>query len=1588
MFSKNIKKYLVLTILFVGCLTATMTSTIQSVSAEKNIGDDLKSLVNGMFTSTDTGVVSFTDVNLKGGIRAPTPEGYDSSLTQVKSGREFVVKVVNYALGFLGLFAVLMVIYGGFLYLSSAGESDGPEKGKKTIMYAVIGIIIIMGSYAIVNTVLKAPGGNQAAQSADTAGAGVPAQVGKNSQAARVYNLAYYVLNAYQNYAASKVALQGIGESIDTLWKDAAMNSEGDALDAVNQIQTNYNTMAGTIQSIASRSGEFTTLTDMLQYQQLYVKKWLDDRRSEISKVQNTPVNAGTLTDPNLDTKPIPGVESVTNCNADSPLTSPTDAQCIQGRFEQYYAEFKKNYTALTTYLKKESEQKVKFTPDTSAGDPTINNSIGSMKTQLGFDFASAMDHAQKELIAIYGSAASSTDVQNYFKSQFNLTGTVKDDGKTTIAIFQNLKLEKDNVVKSKEDLQKAVEGIATLYEMLKDLQGVTVKLTANIKEGNAPLIVNFSTVGSTDPSNKSIIDNNISWDLDGNGKFDGTDNTICGTEEKQKKATVTCVYTKPGTYRVAVNITSQSDNTVGGTQYLDIRVNPPRARFSIKLKAKNSPSAIPMTLYDANGIVVIDRTKVQLAWSEAQNGVTFDATGTTSGDINANDKTSDVDKTTNSIQRIRWTFGDGTSSDDSLATKDLNTSMSNEHKYAKRGTYQVMLEVTGKDGVVDRKIFFITIADISAIIEVKPGYINKVNTPLTFDSAVTSDGSKITYEWSSTPDNPKLKSDQPTFSAAPDKPGHYNITLKVKSVSSNNEASDSVDVSIESAPPIAKFSTKTPKATQPAEVELDGSGTYDPDSENTKILYYWTIPGELGKDYIYTVGTGSEKIIRVKFLTVGERKIELKVEDDAEKGKTTKATQSVTINSLLDGDWTPTTDASAILAEDGTATVALGIASTHGTSYTFDYGDGEVEDGVFTKTQVAQTKHIFKKAGVFSISATIQDDQNGKIKLTKKISIGAGKNPIAVTKVLLNNEEIDTTEQTNASRKDVFTFSASDSKNTDGTAKNLDYSWDFGDGKKSTKPSINYSFKDLSPKVPGYYLVTLTISDHTDPTKKATESFKINIVTQKPTLKTITVIPLAAEYKTPLKVQLKAVDAKAPEGQITTYRWWYYDVKDNTNELGSQITTGPETTLTLGTKGEEGQEVEYAFQVELRDNMNQTATAADILGEENLPTLKVVNGPNKPPKASFTVSKTSVQTGEDVTFTSTSTDSDGTIKNYIWDVDGDGFQNDESMIKTSITKTYTTAASQGIKVRLKVVDDSYAESTSDPVTIYVTSKYAAPKPAFYYQQKEGTLQVAFQNASTIDKELTLGSSVWDFDTASNLKSADSNNDGSKNNDSDSQEKSPTNIYDAAGTYYVKLTVKDSSGGEASVTSPVVVKPLSAGQGGGSAPAFGTPAFGAPAGASSPASQKPLSAKMNTVPAVDPVDGKIHLTGTGGNVTIDFSPSEGAITKYVIDKNIYFDSNNDKINDNDENYTITTPGQWTTDFQKAYGKIGIKLTVYDATGKSSSITREVIFDNTLASGANNIFVIPGAYELYGGFASMFGFGILSYRNKKRKNKNA
>jgi len=67
---------------------------------------------------------------------------------------ESLKKVTNVALYVIGALSVIMLIYGGIRYVTSAGESARVAEAKNTIMYSIIGVVVALLAYAIVNFVI------------------------------------------------------------------------------------------------------------------------------------------------------------------------------------------------------------------------------------------------------------------------------------------------------------------------------------------------------------------------------------------------------------------------------------------------------------------------------------------------------------------------------------------------------------------------------------------------------------------------------------------------------------------------------------------------------------------------------------------------------------------------------------------------------------------------------------------------------------------------------------------------------------------------------------------------------------------------------------------------------------------------------------------------------------------------------------------------------------------------------------------------------------------------------------------------------------------------------------------------------------------------------------------------------------------------------------------------------------------------------------------------------------------------------------------------------------------------------------------
>ena len=123
-FLKNILATLVLTILFAPNFVLAIGSKVQLDLLDKNTIIDIQ----------DQGDRSASAFGNKTN---------ETTLTQ------FVADLLNVFFGLLGTIFIVLMVYGGYTWMTAAGNSDKVEKAQGIIKVAVIGIIVIASAYAI-----------------------------------------------------------------------------------------------------------------------------------------------------------------------------------------------------------------------------------------------------------------------------------------------------------------------------------------------------------------------------------------------------------------------------------------------------------------------------------------------------------------------------------------------------------------------------------------------------------------------------------------------------------------------------------------------------------------------------------------------------------------------------------------------------------------------------------------------------------------------------------------------------------------------------------------------------------------------------------------------------------------------------------------------------------------------------------------------------------------------------------------------------------------------------------------------------------------------------------------------------------------------------------------------------------------------------------------------------------------------------------------------------------------------------------------------------------------------------------------------
>lgn len=69
--------------------------------------------------------------------------------------QQVIGRVIQLLLGFLGSISLLMFVYGGFIWMTAAGNDEKIKKAKSIIVYSALGLIIAFSSFAILRFLLS-----------------------------------------------------------------------------------------------------------------------------------------------------------------------------------------------------------------------------------------------------------------------------------------------------------------------------------------------------------------------------------------------------------------------------------------------------------------------------------------------------------------------------------------------------------------------------------------------------------------------------------------------------------------------------------------------------------------------------------------------------------------------------------------------------------------------------------------------------------------------------------------------------------------------------------------------------------------------------------------------------------------------------------------------------------------------------------------------------------------------------------------------------------------------------------------------------------------------------------------------------------------------------------------------------------------------------------------------------------------------------------------------------------------------------------------------------------------------------------------
>ena len=601
---------------------------------------------------------------------------------------------------------------------------------------------------------------------------------------------------------------------------------------------------------------------------------------------------------------------------------------------------------------------------------------------------------------------------------------------------------------------------------------------TSNVSTGQAPVLVEFSSNGSSDPD--GFIDG-YAWDFGDGSPVSSAPNpnhtyvaggvytaslTVIDNGGKTVTTTVVVIVTPPDNYPPAAQLgatplsgktpltvafdsstSSDADGTIVNRQWNfgDSEL----ATFTSGSHVYDVPGTyiVTLTVADNNGAVNTDSTIITVNdnLAPAAHAVAAPSFGKVPLIVSFNSGTStDAD---GNVVAWAWDFRDGGTA----------TTENAIHTFATVGTYNVKLTVTDDNGDTDTTIVPVQVNPPQApvaLANVSPGS-GKAPLGVTFSSAgsVDNDGSIVSYSWNFADGSPLSTAANPShlYTTA----GTYNATLTVTDDDGmTTTATAVVHVGPTNVSPVA-VAHGTPTVGKPI-LHVAFSSTGSTDSDGTIVGYSWNF-GD-GSPVNTTAAPSHD------YPTVGTYSALLTVTDDD------GATNTVAVPIAVIPNVAPTAIGSAT-PNAGKEPLTVALSSTASSD-----SDGFIagylwhfDDGTPDSTD-ANPSHVYVAPGTYATTLTVTDEDGLSDTTTVNITVNPNQPPTAVA-----NSNF---QSGNAPLS--LLFNSTGSGDPDGT---YTLNWNFGDGTPdSTDANPAHVFTAI-----GDYTVTLTITDDNGATDTAT---------------------------------------------------------------------------------------------------------------------------------------------------------------------------------------------------------------------------------------------------------------------------------------------------------------------------------------------------------------------------------------------------------------------------------------------------------------------------------------------------------------------